>query len=132
MHIFDNAGNFIFVSQYFNRKKEVSIIWSWLKTIFVCIVTFFGAMFSIMTFQTDVDIPNLFQNVYFWLTGTESSGFTILEISYAIGIGAGAIFFFNHFGKWKFNQEPTPIEVEMADYEDQVQNATKKMEQNEL
>ncbi len=107
-------------------------IWSWIKTIFVCIVTFFGAMFSIMTFQMDVDIPGLFRNIYLWLTGTESSGFTILEISYAVGIGAGSIFFFNHFGKWKLNQEPTPIEVEMAEYEDQVQQTIQKMEKNEL
>lgn len=110
----------------------MSRIVSWLKTIFVCIVTFFGAMFSIMTFQTDVDIPGLFQNIYFWLTGTESSGFTILEISYAVGIGTGSLFFFNHFGKWKLNQEPTPIEVEMAGYEDQVKQTIQKMEEKEM
>ena len=109
----------------------MSNIWSWIKTIFVCIVTFFGAMFSIMTFQTDVSIASLFQKVYFWLTGTQSSGFTILEISYAIGIGAGSIFFFNHFGKWKLNQEPTPIEVELTEYENQVQQTIQKMEGNE-
>ena len=89
-------------------------------------------MFSIMTFQTDVSIANLFQRIYFWLTGTQSNGFTILEISYAIGIGAGSIFFFNHFGKWKLDQEPTPIEVEMAEYENQVQQTIQKMEENEL
>ena len=85
-----------------------------------------------MTFQMDVDIPGLFRNIHLWLTGTESSGFTILEISYAVGIGAGSIFFFNHFGKWKLDQEPTPIEVEMAEYEDQVQQTIQKMEKNEL
>lgn len=102
-------------------------IWDWVKTVFVCAVTFFGGMFSIMTFQTDVDIPGLFQNIYVWLTGQTSSGFTILEVSYAIGIGAGSLFFFNHFGRWKWNQEPTPIEVEMAEYEDQVEQTIQKM-----
>ena len=101
-----------------------------MKTIFVCIVTFFGAMFSIMTFQTDVNIAGLFHKVYFWLTGLESSGFTILEISYAIGIGAGSLFFFNHFGKWRLDQEPTPIEVEMTEYENQVNQTKQKMKKN--
>ncbi len=108
--------------------REVRVIWSWVKTIFVCIVTFFGAMFSIMTFQNDVDIPGLFQNIYMWVTGTESNGFTILEVSYAIGIAAGSIFFFNHFGKWKVDEEPTPIEVEMATYDDQVKQTKEKLE----
>ncbi len=90
------------------------------KIIFVCLVTFIGTAFSIMTFNTDVDIPKLFDEIYTQFTGMKNTGFTILEISYSIGIGIGAVFFFNHFGKRKLTQDPTPMEVEMRTYEDSV------------
>ncbi|MGI6006579.1 MAG: stage V sporulation protein AA [Ruminococcus sp.] len=90
------------------------------KVIFVCLVTFFGTAFSIMTFNTDVDLPSLFHHVYESFTGMPYTGITILEISYSLGIGLGAIFFFNHFGKRKITQDPTPMEVEMRTYEDSV------------
>jgi stage V sporulation protein AA len=104
---------------YENPTKK-NIVLSWIKTVLVCLVTFFGTMFSIMTFNTDVDIPGLFQNIYMNFTGTTSDGFTILEVTYSIGIGLGVIFFFNHFGKWKLTQDPTPMEVEMRVYEDEI------------
>lgn len=101
---------------------------SWCKVLFVCLVTFFGTMFSIMTFNTDVDIPSLFQNIYMQFTGEASDGFTILEISYSLGIGIGVVFFFNHFGKWKITNDPTPMEVEMRIYENQVDDTILEME----
>lgn len=104
----------------FENPKEKSRVISWIKVAFVCLVTFFGTAFSIMTFNTDVDIPKLFQEIYASFTGLEYTGFTILEISYSLGIGIGAIFFFNHFGNRKITQDPTPMEVEMRTYEDSV------------
>lgn len=46
-----------------------------------------------MTFNNDVDLPALFQQIYTQITGQASTGFTILEISYSIGIGLGVLFF---------------------------------------
>ena len=43
-----------------------------------------------------------------------------MEIAYSVGIGLGVVFFFNHFGPRKLTQDPTPMEVEMRVYEDQV------------
>ena len=107
------------------RKKE----WlGWCKTVFVCLLTFFGTMFSIMTFNTDVDIPTLFQNIYRQFMGESSDGFNVLAIGYSLGNGIGVIFFFNHFGRWKITQDPTPIEVEMRTYEDEVDNTILEME----
>ena len=70
-----------------------------LKVVFVCLVTFFGTAFSIMTFHTDVDVPSLFHNIYESFTGRS---------------------YFNHFGRRKLTQDPTPMEVEMRTYEDSV------------
>lgn len=105
-----------------------NIVWSWVKTILVCLVTFFGTMFSIMTFNQDVEVSKLFDTIYQQFTGTTSNGFTVLEVSYAIGIGLGVIFFFNHFGKWRISHDPTPMEVEMRLYEDDVDKTVLEME----
>lgn len=101
---------------------------SWVKTILVCLITFFGTMFSIMTFNQDVEVAKLFDTIYQQFTGTTTNGFTVLEVSYAIGIGLGVIFFFNHFGKWRISHDPTPMEVEMRLYEDDVDKTVLEME----
>ena len=91
-----------------------------LKVIFISLASFFGAAFSIMTFNTDADIGTLFSQIYRQVTGNTSSGFTVLEISYSIGLAAGVLFFFNHFGHRKFSSDPTPMQVQMRQYEDNV------------
>ena len=52
--------------------------------------------------------------------GRESNGFTELEISYCIGLAIGILVFFNHFGKKKITPDPTPIEVQLRKYEQDV------------
>ena len=114
-HIGD--ANFILT---YETQKHAHQFYSWLKTIFVSLVTFFGGAFSIMTFNTDVDTAGLFTKVYEQITGRVSNGKTILELSYSIGIGLGVTFFFNQFGGRKITEDPTPMEVEMRVYEDAV------------
>lgn len=91
-----------------------------LKVVFISLASFFGAAFSIMTFNTDADVGTLFKQIYQQVTGNVSDGFTILEISYSIGLAAGVLFFFNHFGKKKFSADPTPMQVQMRQYEDNI------------
>ena len=92
---------------------------------------FCGAAFAIMTFNNDVSVTDAFDQIYLLVTGTSSDGFTILEISYSIGLGLGIVVFFNHFAHWKITTDPTPLEVEMRLYEENVcktliQNAGRK------
>lgn len=114
----ENIGEENFIITY--QKQKPSAILQRLKVIFVCFGAFFGSAFSIMTFNRDADVGSLFQKIYTQVTGEISSGFTILEISYSIGIGIGVLFFFNHFGKIKFSAEPTPLQVQMNQYENNV------------
>lgn len=93
---------------------------SWCKTVLVGILTFIGTSFSIMTFHTDVGIRELFSGIYERFLPHGTPGFSVLEISYSIGIGLGVVLYFNHFGRWKFTRDPTPLEVEMRIYEDDV------------
>ena len=57
--------NFIITYQ---KEGTVNLVIRWCKVIFVCLATFFGAGFSIMTFNNDVDIPSLLQS--FWKNKT--------------------------------------------------------------
>lgn len=104
----------------YEEEKHMHKIYNWIKALFVCLVSFFGTGFGIMTYNNDVDIGTLFGQLYEQVTGTASSGFTVLEITYSIGIGLGAIFFFNHFGSMKITSDPTPMQVKMRLYEDDV------------
>ncbi len=92
-----------------------------LKVIGIVIITFIGAAFSIMAFNNDVSTTKLFSQIYELLTGTKSDGFTILELTYSIGLVVGILVFFNHFGGRKFSVDPTPMEVEMRLYENDIQ-----------
>ena len=112
-------GESTFIITY-QKEGSVNIVLRWCKVIFVCLATFFGAGFSIMTFNNDVDIPALFEQIYAQVTGQASNGFSVLEISYSMGIGLGVLFFFNHFGRMKLTDDPTPMQVQMRLYEDDV------------
>ena len=104
----------------YEKPGSQNLIFRWLKIALVCLITFFGAAFSIMTFNADVDVEKLFQQIYFQVTGQNSSGFTPLEIAYSAGLGLGILFFFNHFGHLKLSDDPTPMQVQMRTYEDDV------------
>ena len=104
----------------YEKPGSQNLIFRWLKIALVCLITFFGAAFSIMTFNVDADVEKLFQQIYFQVTGQNSSGFTPLEIAYSAGLGLGILFFFNHFGHRKITADPTPMQVQMRKYEDDV------------
>jgi hypothetical protein len=70
-----------------------------------------------MRANTDVGIEELFYNVYEMIMGQAPDGPNILHISYAAGLAIGIILFFNHAGKIKLNDDPTPFEVQMRLYE---------------
>lgn len=123
----NNVGKVEFIIDY-QPPAPPKVAWQWLKTLFVCAVCFCGAAFAIMTFNNDVSVTDVFKEVYLLIMGTESDGFTILEVSYSVGLAIGIIAFFNHFAKWKLNTDPTPLEVEMRLYED---NISKTLIQND-
>lgn len=91
------------------------------KTVAVCAIVFFGTAFAIMSFNEDVAVSALFQKLYIILTGKEHEGLGILEISYGLGIAVGITAFYNRLaGKKKGDKEPTPIEIKMKQYADDV------------
>lgn len=105
--------------------------WNWVKTLFVCVTMLIGGAFAIMTFNNDGCVSEIFQQLYLSVTGTEPNGLTVLDIAYSIGLPLGILVFFNHFCKISFSKDPTPIEVQMRGYEQEVnqtliENAARK------
>lgn len=105
---------------YVEKKKGAVEV---LKILLVSLVCFFGASFTIMAFHNDIGIVDVFAKYYELVMGETSGGFTVLEVSYSIGLAAGIIVFFNHIGGRRLTKDPTPIEVEMSIYEEDVEKA---------
>lgn len=114
----NNIGEPEFVLTYKQLKRQP--FWNALKTGLVCLVAFFGSAFTIMTFNNDVGVPELFDNLYERIMGTSPGTITTLEVAYSVGLAVGIIVFFNHFFGRKLTSDPTPLEVEMCLYEDDV------------
>lgn len=102
-------------------KKTPSKFMHWIKVIVVTMITFVGAAFSIMAFNNDVETTKLFGQIYTLVMGKQNNGFTVLELTYCVGLIVGILIFFNHFGGKKFSVDPTPMEVEMRLYENDIQ-----------
>ncbi len=92
----------------------------WAKCALVCLVSFFGTAFTIMAYHNDVGINEIFTEVYRMVMNREPQGLNILEVSYSVGLAAGIIIFFNHVGGRRLTKDPTPIEVAMRNYEEDV------------
>ena len=118
----ENLGETDFIVEYGLNQKE-NKIWEWVRTLFISIIIFFGAAFAIMTFNNDVGVSDVFQKIYHLVTGAESNGFTAIEIGYSIGLPLGILVFYNHFSKKKVTSDPTPLEVEMRLYEQDLNTA---------
>ena len=115
-----NLGEADIIVTYENQKTP-PYLWHILKVSVVAAIIFFGSAFSIMAFNNDVDVSKLFGQIYELVIGKESNGFTILEIMYSVGLVVGILIFFNHFGKKRFTVDPTPMEVQMRLYENDIQ-----------
>lgn len=93
------------------------------KLAFVALVSFFGTSFTIMAFHNDIGINEVFTKIYEMVMGRQGDGYGILELSYSFGLAVGIIVFFNHIGGRRITKDPTPIEVEMRIYEEDVNKA---------
>lgn len=114
-----SLGECDFVVEYMPDKKE-NKVWIVIKVIFVSAICFFGTAFTIMAFHNDINIIGLFEKIYETFGLPYKGGAGALEIGYSIGLGVGIIVFYNHVGKRRITKDPTPLEVEMRIYEDDV------------
>ena len=118
----ENIGESDFVVEYkmpLTPKKAME----YTKLVLLSLIVFIGAAFTIMTFNTDVSVGEVFDNLYYLVTGVKKEGGSILEVAYSIGILAGILGFYNHFKGQKLHDDPTPIHIEMRNYEEEMNKA---------
>ncbi len=118
----ENIGENATLIELVNVKEHKGLA-QWMKLAFVACITFFGTAFTIAAFHNDININKIFGKVYEMVMGYPSDGYSVLEVSYSIGVAVGIIIFFNHIGGRRITKDPTPIEVEMKVYESDVNKA---------
>jgi stage V sporulation protein AA len=84
----------------------------------VWLLLFVGSGLTILNFHADVSMLQVHQRIYELLTGKRLEHPYFLQIPYSVGIGLGMVLFFNHIFKKKFNEEPSPLELEMYLYQE--------------
>lgn len=110
-----------FIVEYKPEKKSrFEKPLEWCKTTFVALAVFFGSAFTIVTFNKDASVEEIFSMIYRLTEGAERNAPGELEIAYSLGLPLGIILFFNHFLRKKIDSDPTPLQVQMRQYEKDV------------
>ncbi|QKY69245.1 stage V sporulation protein AA [Lentibacillus sp. CBA3610] len=89
----------------------VAIVW---------LLLFIGAAMTIMNFHYDVSMQEVQQKLHFLLTGEENQYPLWIQIPYSFGLGIGMLLFFNHWFQKRINEEPSPLEVEIFNYQQNI------------
>ena len=108
-----------FIIEY--KGRSTNKVWlEKIKLAAICVITFFGAAFTIMAFNNDISINGVFERFYMQMVVNQKPQVTELEVCYSIGIALGILIFFNHIGRKKITPDPTPIQVELRKYENDI------------
>lgn len=85
---------------------------------------------TIMNFHYDVGMQETQQKIHYMLTGKVAESPLWIQIPYSLGLGVGMLLFFNHWFKKRFNNEPSPLEIEISKYQDALDDYIKKHEKH--
>ncbi len=105
---------------YYRTYDTSDNVKQFLKFLMICLIAFFGAGFSIMSYNSDVNMAgqlDVMENIF---VGKASEAYPVAGIAYSLGLFIGIIIFFNHGIKKKFSDDPTPLQVQMRQYEQEV------------
>lgn len=105
------------VIEYHPKESKPNSLIEWIKTIAVAIIVFAGATVAVMTYNTDTSLGKTFIIINRILTGREVDRPNLITIPYSIGLATGVLYFFNHLGKKKITEDPTPMQIEISMYE---------------
>ena len=85
-----------------------------LKVVVMVVVIFLGAAFTIMAFNNDVSVGEVFDRFYQQVMGKEKPKVSEIEIFYCLGLAVGILVFFNHIGKKKITSDPTACGIAVS------------------
>lgn len=83
----------------------------------VWLLLFIGSALAIIYFHEDVSMQQVHQRLYYMITGEFNAQPLLFQIPYSLGLGLGMVLFFNHVFQKRINEEPSPLEVEMFQYQ---------------
>lgn len=115
-------GETDFIVSY-KRDKEKHAFLDYVKVFFVSIIVFCGSAFAIMAYENDIDINGVFNSMNEWVNEGKKYGLLIQQISYSVGLTVGILIFYNRVGKRKSIKDPTPLDIQMRLYEDDINTA---------
>ncbi|PHG38675.1 stage V sporulation protein AA [Bacillus toyonensis] len=97
----------------YEKKKVPPIFFGlvWLLLLFI------GAALAIIYFHEDVSMQQVHQRLYYMITGEFKEQPLLFQVPYSVGLGLGMVLFFNHVFQKRINEEPSPLEVEMFQYQ---------------
>ncbi|MCQ6564489.1 stage V sporulation protein AA [Bacillus mycoides] len=95
------------------EKKKVHPVFFGL----VWLLLFIGAALAIIYFHEDVSMQQVHQRLYYMITGEFKEQPLLFQVPYSVGLGLGMVLFFNHVFQKRINEEPSPLEVEMFQYQ---------------
>lgn len=113
---------------YFPKKVDTNKTIEIIKVCISCLILFAGSATAIMSYHNEAQLGVIFKKYqeHFFKT----SSISYFSIPYSLGLFFGIVIFFNHFLTKKFTNDPTPIEVELSSYNEQVENTTKEVINN--
>lgn len=114
-----NLGETEFIIER-KANKSPNKVFEMVKVVVVCGIVYLGSAFSVMTFNEDGCVRDLLDMLYLSVMGKPHETGSLLEISYSAGITLGILMFYNHVFRKKKATDPTPIQVEMRQFEMQM------------
>ncbi len=109
---------------YYDSGRKKGTFKQNFKVAFLMLISFFGTAFSIMSYNQDSGTRGLLESLYTLFTGDSpdalTAGLTLGFICYCLGLTIGMIIFFNHGINKKLTDDPTPLQVQMRLYEQDV------------
>jgi stage V sporulation protein AA len=121
-----NIGQDETIISFCKEKKQEKPLIVFGKVLSVCLILLCGGAIAIMTFHTDAAVPDVFTEFYILFLGNDDLKPYIIEIPYSIGITVGIVTFYNHFSKITLTKDPSPIEVEITKYNQDVMNTIRE------
>lgn len=114
-----NLGETEFIIEK-KTEKQPNKAFEIIKVAIVCGIVYLGSAFSVMTFNEDGCVRDLLDMLYLSVMGVPHEEGSVLEIAYSAGITLGILIFYNHIFRRKKATDPTPIQVEMREFEKQM------------
>ena len=91
-----------------------------LMAVIIWFLLFIGTAMTIINFHYDVSMQEVQQKLHFILTGKKNEFPLWIQVPYSLGLGVGTLLFFNHWFTKRFNEEPSPLEVEIFNYQQEL------------